>query len=196
MSKDKDLQQEAIKGQQGKSELERKVGAEAHGGLELKKEERNQYLGEFKERVLKALTVSQVEEEGVYSEIITSIKDSEAKKLIIDSKVSSPAAKEYIKVARENELSFKKVSSPDFKGELGLVVVSDHAVNREDIFVEKRQKRLDKKGVPEKLIDAQGEKICSECYSLLEERAPEELKNYHKITWVDKLFGKNCPGDH
>ncbi|WP_408955190.1 YueI family protein [Natroniella sp. ANB-PHB2] len=196
MSKDKDLQQEAFKSQQGKSELERKVGVEAHGGLELKKGERNQYLGEFKERVLKALTITQVEEEGVYPEIITSTKDSAAKKLIIDSKVSSSAAKEYIKVARENNLSFKKVSSPDFKGEIGLVVVSDHAVNREDIFVEQRKERLKQKGLPEELINARGKKICSKCYSLLEERAPEELKNYHKITWLDKMFGKNCPGDH
>ncbi|MCK8816389.1 YueI family protein [Natroniella sulfidigena] len=196
MSKEKDLQQEAIKGQQGKSELERKVGAEAHGGLELKKEERNQYLGQFKERVLKALTFAQVEEEGIYPEIISSIKDPEAKKLIIDSRVSSSAAKEYVEIARENDLSFKKVNSPEFKGEVGLVVVSDQAVNKEDIHVENRKKKLKEKGIPEELINAQGQAICSECYELLEERAPEELQNYQKITWVDKLIGKNCPGAH
>ncbi len=195
MVEDEDLQQEAIREAGDKSLLEQKAFVGIHGGVELKKGEKNRFLGEFKERVLRALRFDQVEEVGVYSEIITSIKDKEAKRLIIDSRVDLEAARDYINLAREYNLDFKKVSSSDFKGNIGLVVVSDHAVNRDDIYVEDRIERLIKKGIPKSLIQAKGEKICGDCYRLIEEKAPEELRNYKKFTWIDRLLGKKCSGE-
>ncbi|WP_051412026.1 YueI family protein [Halonatronum saccharophilum] len=191
--KEDDIQQEAIKSQAGKSELERSLGAGINGGFELKKGERNRFLGEFRERVLKALTLEEVEEPGTYPEVLDAIKDSDAKKLIIDRRVDMDAAREYINLARKNNISFKKVSSPDFKGDTALVVVSDKAIHRDNISVSKEDDGLDGIGIKEEVIRAKGEKICDECYDLIEENAPNKLKNYKKMSWVDKLLAKKCP---
>ncbi|OCL25642.1 hypothetical protein U472_15035 [Orenia metallireducens] len=196
MTEEKDIQQEAIIGNQGKSDLEQRVSAGIHGGFELKKGEKNRFLGEFRERVLKALTFEQVEEPGTYPEVLKAIKKREAKKLIINRKVDMERAKDYIKLAREHDLSFKKVDSPDFKGDIALVVVSDHAVNQSDIFIKDRATSLKEKGLPVELINARGGKICEDCYQIIGEKASEELVNYQKMNWLDKIIGKKCPANH
>ncbi|PRX35755.1 uncharacterized protein YueI [Orenia metallireducens] len=196
MSEDKDIQQEAIMENQGKSDLEQRVSAGINGGFELKKGEKNRFLGEFRERVLKALTFEQVEEPGTYPEVLEAIKNNEAKKLIINRKVDMDRAKDYIRLAREHDLSFKKVDSPDFKGDIGLVVVSDHAVNQSDIIIKDRVTSLKEQGLPIELINATGEKVCEECYQMIKEKAPEELENYRKMNWLDKIIGKKCPANH
>ena len=45
--------------------------------------ERNSFLGEYKERVLAALTFDEIEEKGTYNEIEKALEDKEAKKMIV-----------------------------------------------------------------------------------------------------------------
>ncbi|MFO7819540.1 MAG: YueI family protein [Halanaerobacter sp.] len=190
-----DVEREAMRKQQKKSELEQKAAAAINGGPDLKRAEKNKFLGEFKERVLIALTFIQVEEEGTYREVLEAIKDKEAVKLIIDRGVEMAKARDYIKLAQKNDLSFKKIEA--VRGsQIALVVVSDHAVHRDNIYVTSRKKRLQEKGIPLALINARGEKICEDCYNLIKEKAPEELDNYQKMSWFDKLIGTKCPVDH
>ena len=191
-----EIRQEALKKQQNKTELEQTVASGVQGGWELNKEEKSRFLGEFRERVLIALTKEKVEAPGTFPEVIEAIKDPEAEKLIIDRSVDMGVAREYIQLAREYNLSFKKVSSPEFKGPIKLVIVSDGAVNRSSIAVQTREERLKEKGVPEELIAAQGEKICKDCYKLISNKAPEEIENYKQLSWFDKLMGINCSGAH
>ncbi len=190
------VREEALKKQQDKSELEQTAARGVQGGLELKKEEKRKFLGEFKERVLIALTRAQVEEAGTYPQVMEGIKDPEAEKIVIDREVDMNSAREYIRLAQEYNISFKKVGSPEFEGEIGLVVVSDQAVDREEIFVKSREEYLRDKGIPNDLITAQGEKLCADCYQLIAQKAPEELDNYKQLSWFDKLLGKKCPGSH
>lgn len=118
-----------------KSELEHIIEAGISGTPELKREEKNHYLGQFKERVIRYLTFNQVAEKGTYKEIKEAIHHPQAKKLILNQKIKISDAKEYINLARKNGLNFSIVSSPDFKGEIGLVVVSDDAVDVDVIDV-------------------------------------------------------------
>ncbi|MBM7622902.1 YueI family protein [Sporohalobacter salinus] len=189
--KDEEIEEEAILNQD-KSELEQTISAGIHGGFELKKGEKRRFLGEFKERVIKTLTFSQIEEPGVYPEILEAIRDSKAKKLIINRQVNMKAAKEYIDLARKNKLSFKKVESDEFKGNIGLVVVSDKAVNREKIKVPNKKEKFKELNLPVELVDKAGEKICAECYAKIADEAPEELINFEKMNWFDKLFNSSC----
>lgn len=175
-------------------ELTKAVQFGIHGPPELKKGERNRYLGNFRERVLKALTFSQIEEKGIYKEIEDAIKDKRAKALIISRKVQLKAAREYIDLARAHGLDFKTVDSPDFVGEIGLVVVSDEAVDASDIFVVNRRERLLQKGISVKLIEAEGKRICHSCLALLEEKAPEEISRYSRLSFFDRLLGAKCHG--
>ena len=192
MDKNEEIESEAISSQSDKSELEQLVSAGAHGGFELKKGEKRRFLGEFKERIIKVLTFEQVEEAGVYPEVLAAIRDVKADKLIIRQEAVQESAQEYIDLARENNLSFKKVSSPDLKGEIALAVASDEAVEVDQIEVVTREDKFAKLGLPIELIEKTGQRICADCYQQLVEKAPEEEINFRKMSWLDKLFSNDC----
>ncbi|SJZ47933.1 YueI family protein [Selenihalanaerobacter shriftii] len=190
-SKDEEIEEEAVLNQ-NKSKLEKTISAGIHGGYEFKKGEKNQFLGEFRERIIRVLNFKQIIEPGVYPEVLEAIKDSEAKKLIISRKANLKAAKDYIELANQNNLSFKKVDSPEFKGDIGLAVVSDHAVHHEEIIVIDKEEKFKEIGLPVELLQKAGEKICADCYHKIEENAPEELINFEKMSWIDSLFNSSC----
>ena len=196
MSEDETIQRDVARKQQKKSELEKTAEAGLNGGPQIKKQEKNKFLGEFKERVLIALTYEQVEEAGTYKQVLDAIRDDEAEQLIINRKVDIEKAKDYLKLADDNNLSFKKVAAANYNGDIALVVVSDHAVHYDNIFVKSRPEKFKEQGIPVALVDATGQKICEDCYNLIKEKAPEELENYRKISWFDRLLGIKCPADH
>lgn len=117
------------------SELKRALQVGMYGTPELKREEKKIYLGCFRERILKALTKKQVMEPGVYKEILDAIRDKRAKRLVISSAVQLTFAMDYINLAKNNGVEFTLVNGDDYSGDIGLVVVSDTAVDEEDIFV-------------------------------------------------------------
>lgn len=117
-----------------KSELEKALERGIYGTPELKKEEKKAYLGNFRERVLKALTKKQIEEPGTYKEILDAIRDPRAKRLVITNDVQLSFAMDYINLAKQNNLEFTLVNGQNFTGDIGLVVVSDTAVDVENIF--------------------------------------------------------------
>lgn len=175
-----------------RSVLEEKVLEGVYGRPELKKEEKLRYLGEYQERVIKYLTFDQVIEPGTYPEILDAIRNNKASMLIIDREVDLKAAADYIKLARENNLCFKRVNSPDFKGDIALVVVSDNAVEMDSRKVLSRKERLKASGISDKIIKNVGAKLCDKCWSELEKKAPEELINYKNMSWIDKITGTEC----
>lgn len=181
-----------MKNDEEKSELEKTVFHGAHGSPELKKDEKNRFLGEFAERVICYLNYEQLLESGIYPEVINAIKSSEAKKLVISRGVELNQAQDYIKIARENGLKFKRVDSPEHKGEISLIVASDKAVHVKNKSIMDRTKKLKKKGIPDNIIDGVGKKLCSDCWKLLEKKAEGELINYRKISWIEKLAGEKC----
>jgi len=119
-----------------KSELEKALERGLYGTPELKREEKNIFLGCFRERVLKALTKKQVVEPGTYKEILDAIRDPRAKRLIITNDVQLSFAMDYINLAHKNNVEFTLVDGHNYPGEIGLVVVSDTAVDVKDIFVD------------------------------------------------------------
>ncbi len=175
-----------------KSKLEKAAFYGAHGTPELKKDEKNRYLGEFAERIICFLHHNQVVERGLYPEVLEAIKSSEAKKLVISRDVELSQAQVYIEKARQNGLKFKRVDSPEHKGEISLIVASDRAVNVEEKEIPDRDKKLKKKGIPDNIIYGVGKKLCPKCWNLLKDKAEEELINYKKVTWIERLTGERC----
>ena len=175
-----------------KSRLEQQVEQGLYGKPEIKKEEKNRFLGEFKERVICFLTRQQIEESGVYPQVLNAIQDSKAKKLILDREIDENRARDYIDLARENKLDFKRVDSPDFKGEVGLVVVSDKAVDVKKRKIKNRKENLQNIGIDDKIIENVGAKLCKKCWRELEKKAPEELINYKKMSFIDRITGSTC----
>lgn len=130
-----DLEKDIIHNYSNKSELERTLTAGMCGPPEIKKEEKLHYLGVFKERVLKFLTKKQVKDTMLYSEIIMALRDKRAKVLLISGDISINARQKYQQQARELGIKYTVIFDPLLKGDIGLIVACDDAVDVEDISV-------------------------------------------------------------
>jgi uncharacterized protein YueI len=176
----------------GKTDLEQTLRFGMHGPPELKREEKKHFLGQFRERVLIALTFGQIAEKGTYPAVERAIRDPRARRLVISGQADLEAAREYIQLASTHNLSFTTTSSPDFQGEIGLVVVAGVAVDLAEVLVEDRAQALAQKGLPPALVEAVGEKICPSCSRLIREKAPEEATNYRRLGLMDRILGVPC----
>lgn len=118
------------------NELEQRLIIGMHGTPELKHGERLQYLGEFRERILRMLTKNQVDDSLPYPEIEEALKDPRTSRLLLNGDLDYDFRAKYIKLARKYNKPYTVINDPDIKGETGLVVISDHAVDVEKIEVD------------------------------------------------------------
>ncbi|MCG8400180.1 MAG: YueI family protein [Firmicutes bacterium] len=180
--------------QTGKGELERTLLAGMHGPPELKRAEKRRHLGEFRERVMVLLTKKQVMEPGVYPEVVRALEDKQASGVLLNGEISFNHTAKYEKLAADMGKKSTIVHDPDFKGQAGLEVVSDQAVDVADIKVRGREERLKELGMSEKLIRCAGKKVCTNCYGTITEADSREAINYRKMTSGDYFWGERCPG--
>mgnify|MGYP000907437740 CR=1 FL=1 len=180
-------------GLSNKSSLEQALLAGIYGPPELKKEERQYFLGQFRERIIKVLTFEQIAEPGTYPEIREAMAHPLARRLIISRRAILPASNEYLHLARKHNLDFTTVDSPEYKGPIGLVVAAEQAIDAEEITIPSRKDRLLAAGVPLAVIDATGQGLCKACLDLLYKKAPQEIKNYRRANLLDRLLGHQCP---
>ncbi len=131
-----DVQKEALTELAHKSELEQKLSIGYHGPPEIKAGEKAHYLGQFRERVIKVLTRRQIAGSKVYPEITEALRDKRAALLLIDGEISYKHRDKYQKLAGQMQKPFTIVHDCDLKGDVGLVVASDTAVDIEHITVE------------------------------------------------------------
>lgn len=116
-----------------KSELEKTVLAGIHGAPQLKKEERNRYLGFFRERVIQAVTFDQIKTKAGVAAITKALEDKSAYELIIHSNVRTYAMS-CIVTAQKRGIDFTITSDPKFRGEVAVIVVSQSAVDVEQLL--------------------------------------------------------------
>ena len=65
--------------------------------------ERNSFLGEYKERVLAALTFDEVREKGIYDEIEKVFENKKTKKMIVSREVDFKCIKKYLDMQRDRK---------------------------------------------------------------------------------------------
>lgn len=175
------------------NELEQALLIGIHGEPEFKRDERIYFLGEFKERIIRKLSIAQVNESVIYFEIRQALQDEKAVKLILNGNISSSATGKYRELAiKMNKLCTVR-SDSEFKGDTGLLVVSDEDVNEEEINVEERTTRLRRLGMPLLLIQSAGKKVCDQCRHVISDIDKNELINYEELTWMDRFVGDTCP---
>lgn len=178
----------------GESKLEKTAREGAFGPTELKKGEKNRYLGEYAERIIAFLTEEQIKDKALYPEIKEALKFKEAAKLIIRGDIAKTHISDYIKWAREAGVSFNRKNSPDFRGDVALAVAGKDAVSQQLGQIPAREEKLQKKGLSDNIIRNAGTSLCSDCWKELMEKAPEEKINYKKAGIFDKLTGTGCTG--
>lgn len=180
---------------EGKSGLEKALHMGIHGAPELRKEEKEYYLGEFRERVMKVLTKRQMQDNEVINEIKETLLDPRAARIIIDGSVPDRHNDKYEKLAASMGKASTTRRDANFKGDVGLAVVSEQAVDFSDeqISVTTWTESMLQKGIPDRIIAAAGSKLCKACYELVREKAPEELGRYRQLSTLEKLMGMKCP---
>ena len=157
--------------------------------------EKNSFLGEYKERVLAALTFDEVNEKGIYNEIEKALGDKEAKKMIVSREVDFKCIKKYLDIAKSKHISCKMMDNLLNTGEVCLVVASDDSLNHplENPIVESKIEKIREKNLPDIYYKAMGNKLCSFHSDIIEKEIPEYKDYYGKIEFLDSLFGTKCP---
>ena len=157
--------------------------------------EKNSFLGEYKERVLAALTFDEVNEKGIYNEIEKALGDKEAKKMIVSREVDFKCIKKYLDMAKSKHISCKMMDNLLNTGEVCLVVASDDALNHplENPIIESKIEKIREKDLPDIYYKAMGNKLCSFHSDIIEKEIPEYKDYYGKIEFLDSLFGTKCP---
>ncbi len=190
---DEEIRSKNISNWAQKSNLEKTLMVGMNGIIEFKHDEKMHYLGEFKENVIRLLSQKQVAEVVIYSEIIQALKDTRATKMIINGSISSRFTEKYKKLARKLNKPTTVRNDTDFKGDTGLIVISDEAVDIEVITVEERSVRLKRLGMSSALINAVGKKVCKKCLEEIIKVNPQEKSDYQELTFLDRIVGERCP---
>ena len=183
-----------MKNNNGESKLEKTAREGAFGSKEIKKGEKNRFLGEFEERVIAYLTEEQIKEKALYPEVKNALKNEEAYKLIIRGDIAKNHISKYIEWARKEGVRFNRKNSPEFRGDVALAVVGKDAVSQQFGRIPEREEKLQKKGVSDKIIKNAGSLLCSDCWEELMDKVPEEKINYKKAGIFDKITGTSCIG--
>ncbi|MFJ5623676.1 YueI family protein [Peribacillus loiseleuriae] len=113
-----------------------------HGQKELKPEERKRYLGTIRERIIAVLTQPQVRDKEVYQEFMNLMKKHPQALLFANGNMEYSSLKKYIEAARINKIPYKMVINKDYNTDIGLVLAFEYAIDKEEIFLEKKSSKL------------------------------------------------------
>lgn len=111
-----------------------------YGEKEIKKEEKLRFLGTFRERVIAVLTKAQVRETFVYKEIEDLMKKHKGVKLLLNGEIHYDDLSKYIRMANKHHIPFSIYDHQEYSTDIGLVLAYDYAIDKKDIFIERKQK--------------------------------------------------------
>ncbi|MCQ6280516.1 YueI family protein [Bacillus sp. EB600] len=108
-----------------------------YGPKEIKPEERRQFLGTLRERIVVVLKNGQVTEQKVYPQIEQNIKEHPTAHLFLNGNIDYEQLSKYVKLANKYHIEHTIVTNKEHNTEIGLVLAMDHAIDKEEIYVEK-----------------------------------------------------------
>jgi len=157
--------------------------------------EKKLYLGEYRERVIIALKIDQLVEDEIYLEVIEAMKNDSAKLLKLRRDVGLKYLKPYILQAEKLDFRYELIDGLSYLGDIGLVVISEKALdneNKELVIRDMDQDFLDV-GLGYEFSKNQNKSICNECYLKIQDKLPNYLDKFKRLNIIDKLLGTNCP---
>lgn len=158
--------------------------------------EKNLFLGEYKERVIKALTFEEIKEKGIYYEIEKALEDKDVDKMVISRHADFNDIKKYIEIAKQKRVPYKMIDNLVCVGQIALVVVAKDAIVHEagdEIVVTSKLEKCHLKHLPDIYFEAMESAVCDFHLDIIKKEMPEYAKNYKELTFMDKLFGSKCP---
>lgn len=110
-----------------------------YGALETKPDERRKYLGTLRERIIVALSKSQVAEAKVYPQVEQSMRKYPGAQLLLNGNMNYEELSKYVKMAVKNKTEHTIVTNKEHDTEIGLVLAMSQAIDKEDIFITKKE---------------------------------------------------------
>ena len=135
MNSDENIESEAAQNFSKKDELSRTLSAGSSGAPEFKANEKSNYIGEFRERVLVALTKDKIGKKEYYPKIEEALKDKRAKELLMNGNIILATGHDYRMLASKYDIPSKEIYDKQLTGDIALIVVSDDAVDVEEIYI-------------------------------------------------------------
>ena len=155
--------------------------------------EKTYYLGEYKERILGALNKEQIMKDDIYPEIIGLMEEKEACLLKLSRDVEIKKLKPYIMHAEKIGLKYQLVDGLSYRGNIGLVVVSETELEfqSENIIIKDMAQDFIDVGLGEIFSKNKGF-ICSKHYRNVKEKLPNHINEFKKISLFGKFVGLKC----
>lgn len=129
----------------GKTNVEEYLQKGMYGAPQIKADERKKFLGTLRERIVVALTNSQVMEKGVYPEVEQLMKEHPKASLLLNGCLDYKYLSDYISVANKHNVPFSIVTNKDHHTDIGLVLTYDYAIDKEEIYITKKADRSNNK---------------------------------------------------
>ncbi|HLQ73197.1 MAG TPA: YueI family protein [Bacillota bacterium] len=121
----------------GHKDVEDYLNDGIHGVKLPKDDERKQYLGTLRERIVLALTIGQVMTDSGIQTLEEQMKKHPSSKLLINGKVAYRFLAEEIKVANTHNIPYTIVADEENDTDVGAVLTKDYAVNQKEIYLVK-----------------------------------------------------------
>ncbi len=113
-----------------------------YGTKQTKLEERKKFLGTIRERIVVALTKSQIMEPGIYPEVEKMMNEHPKTTLLLNGELGYSFLSDYIQKARQKKIPFSIVKDKDHYTDIGLVLTYQHAIDKKDIYIKKRPPKM------------------------------------------------------
>ncbi|VEF47872.1 cytoplasmic protein [Bacillus freudenreichii] len=113
-----------------------------YGPKQTKIEERKKFLGTIRERIIVALTKSQVMEPGLYPEVEKLMNEHPKSVLLLNGELGYSYLSDYIKKARQKKIPFSIVRDKDHYTDIGLVLTYHHAIDKKNIYINKEPQKF------------------------------------------------------
>ena len=152
--------------------------------------EKNLFLGEYKERIIKALTFEEIKEKGIYYEIEEALENKDVAKMVISRHTDFEAIKKYIEIAKKKKIPYKMIDNLVCCGDIALVVVAKDAIVHEagdEIIITSKLEMCHLKHLPDVYYEAMESPICDFHLNIIKEEMPEYAKIRRKKTWLMDL---------
>ncbi|PWU68090.1 YueI family protein [Gracilibacillus dipsosauri] len=107
-----------------------------YGPKTIKLDERKKFLGTIRERVILALTKSEVRSGKGIKEMQQLAKTYPKATMLMNGNMSFRYFKPYRDLAGTLKIHYTSVSNKNVSSDYGLVLTSDHAIDKEDIFLQ------------------------------------------------------------
>ncbi|MBM6619596.1 YueI family protein [Bacillus suaedaesalsae] len=124
-----------------KKDIEDYITEGIAGPLETKPDERREYLGTIRERVIIALKQGQVREKNLYiTDLEKIMKQYPTAKMFLNGNMEYRALSPFVKLASDLNIPYTLSVNGEYNSDFGLVLATDHAIDLEDISLSVNKK--------------------------------------------------------